>query len=600
MTEKIEKTAVLGAGVMGAQLAGHFANAGIPTLLFDISQDLSEQGIENLKKLKPAPLYKPKNTSLITPCTYENHIELIKEADWVLEAVAEKIDIKHKLFESVSPYLKTNAVLSSNTSGIPLNDLIKGLPESIHSRFMITHFFNPPRYMRLLELVRSEHTDDSCYNSIAEFGETVLGKGIVHAKDTPNFIANRIGVYGMMLSIHQAIEMNLSVESVDKLTGTVVGRQKSATFRTADLVGLDTLSHVAQTSYDRGENDEERKMFNIPDILNTLIESGRLGAKTRSGFYKKEGGEILSLDLNSGEYKKQVKERFDGFRLAKDHQKPLDKIKALAYSDDKAGKYFWEILSKTLIYSANRIPEISDDIVNVDNALKWGIGGAIFGIKKLFDWGSTKQAGGKKFKQAHKDNEAKLNEAGVKRHGKFNMDTNALGQWRVQRDGQWTKLKYENLTDSEQAAIDNYKEERERLRDLKKAMNKEKKQVEKDQPMTGVSSGSQGVPKHSKADWKIIRAKQAKIQEKYNAMLKGESGSAVGDSSNVSSLQYNEATGKYELPETDEGKVNVVTNPVEETSTVQKGKKKGVEHLSSDNSDNLLTLNTQVQLGVVV
>ena len=374
MTKKFEKAAVLGAGVMGAQLAGHFANAGIPTLLFDISQDLSEQGIENLKKLKPAPLYKPKNTSLITPCTYENHIELIKEADWVLEAVAEKIDIKHKLFESVSPYLKTNAVLSSNTSGIPLNDLIKGLPESIHSRFMITHFFNPPRYMRLLELVRSDHTDDSCYNSIAEFGENVLGKGIVHAKDTPNFIANRIGVYGMMLSIHQAIKMNLSVESVDKLTGTVVGRQKSATFRTADLVGLDTLSHVAQTSYDRGENDEERKMFNIPDILNTLIESGRLGAKTKSGFYKKEGGEILSLDLNSGEYKKQVKERFDGFRLAKDHQKPLDKIKALAYSDDKAGKYFWEILSKTLIYSANRIPEISDDIVNVDNALKWGFG----------------------------------------------------------------------------------------------------------------------------------------------------------------------------------------------------------------------------------
>ena len=231
-----------------------------------------------------------------------------------------------------------------------------------------------------------------------------------------------------------------------------------------------------------------------------------------------------------------------------------------------------------------------------------GIGGAIFGIKKLFDWGSTKQAGGKKFKQAHKDNEAKLNEAGVKRHGKFNMDTNVLGQWRVQRDGQWTKLKYENLTDSEQAAIDNYKEERERLRDLKKAMNKEKKQVEKDQPMTGVSSGSLGVPEHSKADWKIIRAKQAKIQEKYNAMIKGESGSgsSVGDGSNVSSLQYNEDTGKYELPETDEGKVNVVTNPVEETSTVQKGKKKGVEHLSSDNSDNLLTLNTQVQLGVVV
>ena len=228
-----------------------------------------------------------------------------------------------------------------------------------------------------------------------------------------------------------------------------------------------------------------------------------------------------------------------------------------------------------------------------------GIGGAILGIKKLWDWGTTKQAGGKKFKQAHKDNEAKLNEAGVKRHGKFNMDTNILGQWRVQRDGEWTKLKYENLTDAERAAIDSYKEERQRLRDLKNAMNKEKKQVEKDQPMTGVSSGSLGVPTHSDSDKKLIKAKQDKIREKYESMLDaGPSGSAVGDGSNVSSLQYNESTGKYELPETDEGKVNVVTNPVEET-TVQKGKKKGVEPLASGNDDNYHTLNTQVQLGVV-
>ncbi len=376
MIKNIEKVSVLGAGVMGAQLAGHFANAGIPVLLFDINQELSDQGIETLKKLKPAPLFKPKNSSLITPCTYENHIELLKDVDWVLEAVAEKLAIKHKVYESISPYLNSDAVITSNTSGIPLNDLIQGLPDFVHSRFMITHFFNPPRYMRLLELVRGEKTDDETYNSISEFGETILGKGIVHAKDTPNFIANRIGVYGMMLSITKAIKMNLSVESVDKLTGTVVGRQKSATFRTADLVGLDTLAHVAQTGYDRGENDEEREIFKIPDILNTLIESGRLGSKTKSGFYKKEDGEILSLDLTTGEYKKQIKERFDGFRLAKDHQKPLDKIKALAYSDDKAGKYFWEILSKTLIYSSNRIPEISDDIVNVDNAMKWGFGWA--------------------------------------------------------------------------------------------------------------------------------------------------------------------------------------------------------------------------------
>ncbi|MBH49753.1 MAG: 3-hydroxyacyl-CoA dehydrogenase [Candidatus Marinimicrobia bacterium] len=372
MTNKIEKTAVLGAGVMGAQLAGHFANAGIPTLLFDINMKLANQGIETLKRIKPAPLFNPKNTSLITPCSYEKHLELLSDVDWVLEAVAEKLDIKHKVYEFISPHLKSDGVLSSNTSGIPLNDLTKGLPDTLHSRFMITHFFNPPRYMRLLELVRGEKTDDDTYNLISEFGETKLGKGIVHAKDTPNFIANRIGVYGMMLSIKQAMKMNFSVESVDKLTGTIVGRQKSATFRTADIVGLDTLAHVAQTSYDRGENDEERDIFIIPQILKTLIESDRIGAKSKAGFYKKENGVILALDLNSGEYKKQVKEKFDGFRLAKDHQNTLNKIKALAYSDDKAGKYFWEILSKTLIYAANRIPEISDDIVNVDNAMKWG------------------------------------------------------------------------------------------------------------------------------------------------------------------------------------------------------------------------------------
>jgi len=377
MTKQIEKAAVLGAGVMGAQLAGHFANAGIPTLLFDINLELSKKGIENLTKLKPAPLFKPKNKNLITPCSYENHLELLKDVDWVLEAVAERLEIKHKVYETVTPFLNGKAVLTSNTSGIPLNDLTQGLSHELQPRFMITHFFNPPRYMRLLELVKGDKTDDETYKRIADFGEHYLGKGIVHAKDTPNFIANRIGVYGMLLSIHQALKMNMTVESVDKLTGTVIGRQKSATFRTADLVGLDTLVHVAQTGYDRGKNDESRDMFTIPDILNTLIKSGRLGAKTKAGFYKKEDGEILSLDLQSGEYKKQIKERFDGFRLAKDHQKPIDKIKALAYSDDKAGKYFWEILSKSLIYSANRIPEISDDIVNVDNAMKWGFGWAL-------------------------------------------------------------------------------------------------------------------------------------------------------------------------------------------------------------------------------
>lgn len=371
---KIEKVAVLGAGVMGAQLAGHLANAGIPSLLFDLNADLVKQGLDSLTALKPAPLYKPKNTSLITGCTYENDLEKLKDVDWVLEAVAEREDIKKSVYSMIAPHLKKDAVVTSNTSGIPLSILADFLPENVRSNFMITHFFNPPRYMYLLELIRGEQTSDVVYDTIADFGSDILGKGIVHGKDTPNFIGNRIGVFGMMVTISTALKMGLTVEEVDKLTGTIVGRPKSATFRTADVVGLDTLVHVARTSYDRGENDEEREAFRIPPVLENLIESGRLGQKTKAGFYRKEGREILSLDMKTGEYGSMKKVRFDGFRLAKDHKDTGDQIKAMAYSDDRAGKFFWEVLSRTLIYSANRIPEISDDIINVDNAMKWGFG----------------------------------------------------------------------------------------------------------------------------------------------------------------------------------------------------------------------------------
>ena len=229
--------------------------------------------------------------------------------------------------------------------------------------------------MQLLELVRGEQTSDETYNTMVEFGESVLGKGIVHAKDTPNFIGNRIGVYGMMLTMNLAIEQGLTIEEVDKLTGPISGRPKSATFRTADVVGLDTMCHVSKTTYEKALDDEERDMFKIPDILNQLVDSGRLGQKTKAGFYKKnEDRTIYSVDFKTGKYSPQEKVRFDCFRIAKDRQKLPDKLKALCYGDDRGSKYFWEITAKTMIYSANRIPEISDDIVNIDNALKWGFG----------------------------------------------------------------------------------------------------------------------------------------------------------------------------------------------------------------------------------
>jgi len=375
MSQNIEKVAVLGAGVMGAQIAGHLANAGIPSYLFDINDELAKNGVDSLTSLKPAPLYKPKNAELVTSCTYDNDIEKIAEVDWVLEAVVERLDIKEKVYNNLLPHLKDTAILTSNTSGIPLTDLTSSLPDDVKQRFMITHFFNPPRYMQLLELVRGEQTSDETYKTMVEFGESVLGKGIVHAKDTPNFIGNRIGVYGMMATMNLAIKQGLTVEEVDKLTGPISGRPKSATFRTADVVGLDTMRHVSKTTYEKALDDEERDMFIIPDILNQLIDSGRLGQKTKAGFYKKnEDRSIHSVDFKTVEYTPQEKVRFDCFRIAKDRQKLPDKLKALCYGDDRGSKYFWEITAKTLIYSANRIPEISDDIVNIDNAMKWGFG----------------------------------------------------------------------------------------------------------------------------------------------------------------------------------------------------------------------------------
>jgi len=373
MSRSFEKVAVLGAGVMGAQIAGHLANAGIPSYLFDVNEELANKGKDALTSLKPAPLYKPKNADIVTPCTYDNDLEKIAEVDWVLEAVVERLEIKESVYQSLLPHLKDSAILTSNTSGIPLNDLTKSLPDEVKQRFMITHFFNPPRYMQLLELVRGNETSNETYKTMVEFGESVLGKGIVHAKDTPNFIGNRIGIYGMMVAVNLAIEQGLTIEEVDKLTGPISGRPKSATFRTADVVGLDTLVNVSLTTYDKAPEDEERHMFKIPDILNTLIESDRLGQKTKAGFYKKnEDRSIHSVDFKTGEYSPMALVRFDCFRIAKDRQKLADKMIALCYGDDRGSKFVWEVTARSLIYSANRIPEISDDIVNIDNALKWG------------------------------------------------------------------------------------------------------------------------------------------------------------------------------------------------------------------------------------
>ncbi len=374
MNKEIKKVAVLGAGVMGSQIAAHLSNAGIPSLLFDLNQELAEKGLQMALKLKPAPFYNPKTADLIELCNYDDHLDRLGEADWVIEAIAERLDWKQQLFKRIEPTVKKEAFISSNTSGLLIDDMTKDVGTEFKRRFLVTHFFNPPRYMHLLEIITGKETDPAIVAPIVEFCENVLGKGIVYAKETVNFIANRIGVYNMMVAMDTAKKMRLTIEEVDKLTGPIVGRPKSATFRTADVVGLDTLAHVAQSSYNYGEDDEEREMFKIPDYFQKLLDKGWIGQKVKSGFYKKVDKDILSIDLETLEYKPQKKVRFGGYKIARSYLTTAEKIKALVYSDDKAGAFSWEVMARTLIYTANRIPEIADDIVNVDRAMRWGFG----------------------------------------------------------------------------------------------------------------------------------------------------------------------------------------------------------------------------------
>ena len=372
---KIEKVAVLGTGVMGSQIAAHLTNAQITVLGFDITQDVAKKGVEDSVKLKPSAFYNPKTVKMITPVNYDDHITKISECDWIIEVIAERLDWKQDLYIKIQPHLKKDAIITSNTSGISIAELISKMNDDMAKRFFITHFFNPPRYMKLVEIISSEKTDISLIPPVAEFLEETLGKGVVYAKDTPNFIANRIGVYGMMVTLDEARKKNLTIEDVDALTGTLIGRPKSATFRTSDIVGLDTMCFVANTAFEKCINDPDKEIFKIPDYLQKMVDNGWLGQKSKQGFYKKiEKGVIHSIDLETLEYSPQTKKRYPGIGLAKENTQVGDKIKALVNSDDTAGQFIWEVTSKALLYSASRLGEIADDIVNIDRAMRWGFG----------------------------------------------------------------------------------------------------------------------------------------------------------------------------------------------------------------------------------
>jgi len=398
MEKQIKKAGVIGAGVMGATIAAHLSNVGIETVLLDIvppqftdkdkkkglTEDsrafrnkLSKTGIDTALKSKPASFYIPENSKLISIGNLEDDLQRLGEVDWIIEVVIENLKIKKLVFEQIESVLKPGTLVTSNTSGLSASSMCEGRSENFRKNFAITHFFNPPRYMKLLELVPGPDTSQEVIDTLSNVCEKVLGKGIVYAKDTPNFIANRIGVFGLYCNMRHMVEMGLSVEAVDKLTGKVVGHPKSASFRTADLVGLDTLAHVADNTYEGVPEDEQRDMFKSPDFLKQMIEKNMLGQKSSQGFYKKSKDDkgkkvILSLDYKSMEYTPQEKVKLASLEAAKTQSGLPAKLKTLYYGKDPAGEYSFKTTSEVLIYSANRLPEIADDIFNVDNAMKWG------------------------------------------------------------------------------------------------------------------------------------------------------------------------------------------------------------------------------------
>ncbi len=375
---EVRKAAVIGAGVMGAAISAHLANAGIPNVLLDINSLAAATGLARAKKSSPASFFAPSVASLVSVGNLEDDLEQLRDCDWVIEAIVEDVAIKEKLYTSIVPYLQEGAILSTNTSGLSVNTLAETLPEELRKRFLVTHFFNPPRYLQLLEIVPSRYTDPAVLAAVSEFGEFRLGKGIVFGNDRPNFVANRIGAYAMFHAMQTMIDDGCTIGEVDKMTGKAIGRPKSATFRTADLVGLDTLLHVARNMHDNLPEDPERGLFEPPPFVMKMIENKWLGAKTGQGFYKKAkiDGEktILMLDPAAMDYVAQPKVSFPSIEMAKNIEDLASRLRTLVVAKDRAGEFLWKNISATLRYAGNRVPEVADDIVAVDNALKWGFG----------------------------------------------------------------------------------------------------------------------------------------------------------------------------------------------------------------------------------
>jgi 3-hydroxyacyl-CoA dehydrogenase len=392
MVRRIRKAAVIGSGVMGGGIAALLASAGVRTLLLDIvPPDLKDEekddpkarnrivkgGFDAMMKAQPPLIMDKKEAARIEIGNLEDDFARLAECDWIVEVVVENLNVKRQLFERVDGVRKPTAVISSNTSGIPLQKMAEGRSEGFRKHFLGTHFFNPVRYMKLLEIIPGPETDPEVLNFMADFGERILGKGIVWAKDTPNFVGNRIGVQGIVRAMQRMVEDGLTIPDVDALFGPALGRPKTAMFKTSDLVGLDTLAHVAKNTYDMVPDDEQRDAFVLPDFVNQMIEKGLLGKKSGAGFYKtdltpewKKIRKVINLDTL--EYEEYGKPEFPCLAEAKAAKTLPEKMQAVLYGEDKGAKFAWKAIADYLIYAANRIPEISDTIVEIDNAMKWG------------------------------------------------------------------------------------------------------------------------------------------------------------------------------------------------------------------------------------
>ncbi|PYS45660.1 MAG: 3-hydroxyacyl-CoA dehydrogenase [Acidobacteria bacterium] len=407
---RIEKAAVLGAGTMGAQIAAHLANAHIPVILLDIvprelppeeeakgltlespevRNRIARSGLEAAKKAKPAAFFTQDLASLIRVGNFDDDLAKLKDCDLIIEAVVENLDIKRKLYERVEHARRPGSVVASNTSGIPIRQLAEGRSEDFRAHFLGVHFFNPPRYLHLVEIIRTEWTKPEVSCAMFGFLNQRLGKGVVPAKDRPNFIANRIGTFGALHTIKTMIEDGYTIEEVDKMTGQAVGRPKTATFRTFDLVGLDVFGHVVKNIYDALPDDEEREVFRAPVFLSDMIQSGLLGNKTKGGFYRKKKGEgekqeIWTLDTASLEYRPSQKVKLPSLEMAKNIEATPERIRSLVWSKDRVGMFLWKTMSRTLRYAANRIPEIADTVLEVDRAMRWGFNWEI-GVFETWD-----------------------------------------------------------------------------------------------------------------------------------------------------------------------------------------------------------------------